>query len=251
MLFRNCGLLVAFTLAVAGATPVAGQGASAGERGDNVARLVAYRLKPGHDAQFEAGYRRHLEWHRQHNDPWAWLGWSFINGPRSGWFMDGTFGHSWAHLDQSVAPEEDLADNIANVDPHADLMENAVYQLDDRLSREPAAILEAPILSMVTVEVEPGGQHAFEVRLAGISRPGNAAGLPPAWAVLRLVSGGTPDRYLIMIAGSRVADVAMVGAWIDRVSGRGEGPGTALPIRDWQVETLLHRPDMSYRPGKP
>src|SRR5690606_29684102 len=85
-----------------------------------LARIVVIQPKPGQAAAFEAGYQRHLEWHRKNADPWRWYGWTFVLGHRLGQFMDGTFGHTSADLDGAIKPAEDRADNAVNVTPYAD-----------------------------------------------------------------------------------------------------------------------------------
>src|SRR5262249_2398794 len=68
-----------------------------------VARVVVWQIKPNMDRQFEEGYKRHLGWHRQNGDRWAWAGWMVISGERDGYFVDGTFFHSWSDLDAPVS----------------------------------------------------------------------------------------------------------------------------------------------------
>ena len=74
------------------------------------ARIVVLAPKPGRQADFEAGYERHLGWHRSHRDPWAWYGWSFVLGDRIGRFMDRTFGHAATDFDAPVEPAADAAE---------------------------------------------------------------------------------------------------------------------------------------------
>src|SRR5712692_838944 len=45
------------------------------------ARIAVLRPLDGQTVEFEAGYIRHLAWHRQAGDPWAWYGWA--SGPGS------------------------------------------------------------------------------------------------------------------------------------------------------------------------
>src|SRR5262245_25267761 len=57
------------------------------------ARIAFLRPNDGDTVDFEAGYIRHLEWHRQAKDTWAWYGWSIWSGERQRWFVYATFGH--------------------------------------------------------------------------------------------------------------------------------------------------------------
>ena len=93
--------------------------------GGPYARIAILRPHDGHTVDFEAGYIRHLEWHRQARDTWVWYGWNVTFGERQRWFVYASFGHSAASLDSPVAPAEDERDNIANVTPHAQFLGNA------------------------------------------------------------------------------------------------------------------------------
>src|SRR5258708_6578970 len=76
------------------------------------ARIAVLRPHDGDTVDFEAGYIRHLEWHRQAPDPWVWYGWSIWAGERQRWFVYAAFGPSGGSLDPPVAPAEDERDNI-------------------------------------------------------------------------------------------------------------------------------------------
>ena len=60
--------------------------------------------------------------------PWTWYGWSIWGGERYRWFVYATFGHSAAALDSAAAPAEDERDNVRNVAPHVEYVENALYE---------------------------------------------------------------------------------------------------------------------------
>ena len=63
------------------------------------ARIAVLRPHDGRTVDFEAGYLRHLEFHRQAQDAWTWYGWTVWAGERQRWFVYATFGHSAASLD--------------------------------------------------------------------------------------------------------------------------------------------------------
>src|SRR5262245_4725137 len=58
------------------------------------ARIAVLHPHDGDTVDFEAGYIRHLEFHRQAKDQWVWYGWSIWAGERQRWFVYATFGHS-------------------------------------------------------------------------------------------------------------------------------------------------------------
>src|SRR5258706_9722604 len=62
--------------------------------------LFAYHLKPGMQASFDEGYRRHLAWHQGKRDTLVWYAWYVTSGERTGLFIDGSFGAPFAAFDQ-------------------------------------------------------------------------------------------------------------------------------------------------------
>src|SRR5262245_391215 len=66
------------------------------------ARMAVLRPNDGDTIDFEAGYIRHLDFHRQAKDSWTWYGWTIWAGDRQRWFVYATFGHSAASLNNPV-----------------------------------------------------------------------------------------------------------------------------------------------------
>ena len=117
---RHTWMLLGVTL-LAAAVPAADN-----ERGP-YARIAILRPHDGDTVDFEAGYIRHLEWHRQAGDKWVWYGWNVTYGDRQRWFVYASFGHAAADFDNPVSPADDERDNIVNVTPHAQFVGNALY----------------------------------------------------------------------------------------------------------------------------
>ena len=160
------------------------------ERGP-YARIAVLRPHDGDTVDFEAGYIRHLEWHRQARDTWVWYGWTIWAGERQRWLVYATFGHSAASLDNPVSPAEDERDNIANVTPHAQYLGNALYEFLPGLSRGTGEPTPTARLELTTVELQPGGAKAFEAALGA-----NASKLQGETLWYRMVSGGIAPRYV-------------------------------------------------------
>ena len=138
---------------------VGARASRASRRSTNGARTHASRCLRPHDGDtvdFEAGYIRHLEWHRQAKDTWVWYGWTIWAGERQRWFVYATFGHSAASLDNPVPPAEDERDNISNVTPHAQFVGNALYEYLPGLSRGTGEPQPTARLELTTVDLVPG-----------------------------------------------------------------------------------------------
>ena len=199
------------------------------------ARIAILRPHDGDTLDFEAGYIRHLEFHRQARDTWTWYGWTIWAGERQRWFVYATFGRTAASLDNPVPPAEDERDNVANVTPHAQFVGNALYEYLPGLSRGTGEPQPTARLELTTVDLNPGAGHAFEAALSA-----DHSRLQGETLWYRMVAGGTAPRYV------RLRPRPSLSAILD---GRSE---QALPdkvkdlIAKTTVEILNLRPTMSY-----
>ena len=206
---------------------------AADERGP-YARIAMLRPHDGDTVEFEAGYIRHLEWHRQAKDTWVWYGWTIWAGERQRWFVYATFGHSAASLDDPVAPAEDERDNISNVTPHAQFLGNALYEYLPLLSRGTGTPQPTARLEFTTVELVPGAERAFEAAIGA-----GQAKLEGETLWFRMVAGGTAPRYVRLRPRPSLSALLVEHghALPDKVDGL---------IAKTTVEILTLRPTMSY-----
>jgi hypothetical protein len=125
------------------------------------------RALDGHSVDWEAGYIRHLEWHRQAKDTFAWYSYSvWASTERRRWITYATFGHTAAELSNPVSPAEDERDNLINVLPHAQFLGNGVYEFLPALSRGNGVPTPTLRAEYTTVELNYGTGKAFEGELA-------------------------------------------------------------------------------------
>jgi hypothetical protein len=199
------------------------------------ARIAVLRPHDGHTVDFEAGYIRHLEWHRQARDPWVWYGWSVWAGERQRWFVYATFGHSAASLDSPVAPAEDERDNILNVVPHAEFMGNALYEYLPELSRGIGEPQPTARVELTTVDLVPGAAKAFE---AAVSAGQSTLQGETLW--YRMVAGGAAPRYV------RLRPRPSLSAILDGRNEQALPDGVNHSIAKTTVEILNLRPTMCY-----
>src|SRR5262249_11119766 len=155
------------------------------------ARIAVLRPHDGDTVDFEAGYIRHLDWHRQARDTWVWYGWNVTYGDRQRWFDYASFGHSAASLDNPVPPAEDERDNVLNVTPHAQFVGNALYGCLPGLRGAAGEPQPTTRLELTTVDLQPGAEKRFEAALAAVR--GSLQG-ETLW--YRMVAGGAAPRYV-------------------------------------------------------
>lgn len=204
------------------------------------ARIAVLRPHDGQTVEFEAGYLRHLAWHKQAGDPWTWYGWSIWAGDRYRWFVYATFGHSAASLDSAVTPGEDERDNVLNVAPHVEWVTNGLYEYLPGLSRgsgEPQPIAR---LEFTTVDLVPGAAKAFETALG--SAQSRLVG-ETLW--YRMVAGGPSPRYV------RLRPQPSLAVILQGKSGQELPKTVSRLIVKTTVEVWTLRPTMSLGLGAP
>jgi|SRR5262245_1337690 len=204
------------------------------------ARIAFLRPHDGRTVDFEAGYIRHLQWHKQAGDTWVWYGWNIWAGERQRWFVYATFGHSAASLDNPVAPAEDERDNILNVTPHCEFTGNALYEYLPGLSRGTGAPQPTARLEFTSVDLAPGAGKAFEEALSA-----GQSTLKGETLWYRMVAGGATPRYV------RLRPRASLSAVLDGMSEQALPDGANKLIAGMTVEILTLRPTMSLGLGAP
>jgi hypothetical protein len=204
------------------------------------ARIAILRPHDGDTVDFEAGYIRHLEWHRQARDTWVWYGWNVTFGERQRWFVYASFGHSAASLDNPVPAAEDERDNIVNVTPHAQFAENALFEYLPTLSRGTGEPHPTARLELTTVDLVPGGAKAFEAALSGVQST-----LKEETLWYRMVAGGAGPRYV------RLRPRPSLSAILDASSEQPLPDSITQLIAKAIIEILTLRPTMSLGLGSP
>ena len=198
------------------------------------ARIAIMRALDGHTVELEAGYIRHLEWHRQAKDPFRWYSYTvWASTERQRWIIYATFGHTAASLNNPVSPADDERDNIVNVLPHAQFLGNAIYEFLPAVSRGNGVPTPTLRAEYTTVELHQGASQAFEAALGT-----EQSKLKGETLWYRMVVGGNTPGYV------RLRPRANLAAILD------ERADQALPdkvnglISKMTVETLSLRPNM-------
>ncbi|MGB7845779.1 MAG: hypothetical protein WBL63_09210 [Candidatus Acidiferrum sp.] len=191
-------------------------------------------LDESHTVDLEAGYIRHLDWHRQVRDPFNWYSYSIVaSTERQRCIIYATFGHTAAELSNPVSPAEDWRDATINILPHLQFVGSTVYEFLPALSRGSGLPTPTTQAEYTTVELNYGTGKAFEAALAA-----EQSKLQGETLWYRIVAGGNASRYI------RLRPRASLAAILD------ERADQALPdkvngmISKMTVETLNLRPNM-------
>lgn len=167
--------------------------------------LFAYAPHSGERSTFEAGYRRHLDWHVAKGDSLSWYGWDVVVGPRPGLFVDGVFGVPFAALDERVDPAGDQEDAAVNFLSHADPVFRELVALRPDLSTATPLGEAAPSLyvEVVRYPVAHDGTPAMTAALSALRERRTDERLLP-YTVYEKVAGARPG-FVLMIWRERLA----------------------------------------------
>jgi hypothetical protein len=198
------------------------------------ARIAIMRAIDGHSVDWEAGYIRHLEWHRQAKDTFGWYSYSvWASTERQRWIIYATFGHTAAELSNPVSPAEDERDNLINVLPHAQFLGNAVYEFLPALSCGNGVPTPFARAEYTTVELTLGLSKAFEAALAA-----EQSRLQGETLWYRMVVGGDMPRYV------RLRPRESLEAILNERADQGLPETVNSSISKMTTETLSLRPNM-------
>jgi len=163
--------------------------------------LFGYYPKANQIKQFEEGYKKHLEWHRNKKDQLVWYAWYVQTGTRLGLFIDGTFGTSFSDFDNRVDMPEDRKDFAETTAPFADINFRKIYQLKNELSsgnlleeRNPSNSIE-----VFYFIIQPGKENQFEKIFSTLSEKFLKIDDSPNYTLYILLSGGTHSEYMLMV----------------------------------------------------
>src|SRR5215469_7362659 len=198
------------------------------------ARIAIMRARDGHSVEWEAGYIRHLEWHRQAKDPFNWYSYSvWASTEHQRWIIYATFGHTAAEVSNPISPTEDERDNLINVLPHAQFLGNGIYEFLPALSRGNGVPTPTLRADYTTVELSPGADKAFEAALAA-----EQPKLQRETLWYRLVVGGNSPRYVQLRPRESLASI------LDERADQALPDKVTSLISKMTVETLNLRPNM-------
>lgn len=199
------------------------------------ARIAVLRPNDGKTVDFESGYIRHLEWHRQAKDSWDWYGWNIWAGERQRWFVYATFGHTAESFDNPVNPVEDERDTIINVIPNCQFVENGVYEFLPQLSRGSGEPQPTPRVEFATVTLKPDAEKNFETALAA-----QQSKLQTETLWFRMIAGGTTPRFVRLRPRQSLSEI------IDGKNEQSFDDQTNKMIEKITIEILNLKPTMSY-----
>ncbi len=240
---RTFLLAITFLLS---ATPLVWAQKTVGE----VARFTILAPREGMQKEFEGGYKNHLKWHIDHGDTWNWYGWFIASGTRRGYFVDTTFGHSWADFDKPVSPAADVADLEVNVFPFARVLTQFTCTALSAQSVGTSAELSAALPQLAWFKIKPGQQLTFELFLAIFHDEIPKIVPEQKFLWFRVEDGEQTPQYLLFLPHKSYSEMENTQNLFDRLRSRKSETSTLIQdsVAEVAIETMRYRADMTYLP---
>lgn len=189
--------LLAIALTLGGLMTADPAAATTDHRDGSAALLFAYRISDGE--KFDAAYREHLGWHREHKDHLTWYGWYVIAGSRTGMFVDGTFGSDFAAIDRRPDPKADAEHFLSGAAHYSTAVRYNAWSLWPGPSTDFSLEDQRPstMLDALQVIPRPGQARALEKALMTAASSRKTPRL--RWTWYRAAAGDRMPSYLVLV----------------------------------------------------
>jgi hypothetical protein len=211
---------------------------------NNMAHFTIWKPIPGKESNFETGYKKHLQWHKENGDKWSWYGWYVILGPRVGWFIDATFNHAWADFDKPVKQVEDRQDSRLHVSPFGDYQGNYKVAFLPALSISDTGSLKSKYLRMLTLQVTSMDTAKRVIDKLKAAYQGKGSN---CFLTYKMADGGPLNQFQLFIGFSSYEDYGKSENIIEEIN-QAESSLKVKTVSSVVSETLMYLPDMSRFP---
>lgn len=222
----------------------------------NLANVTWWTVEQADREAFEAGLKKHNEFHAAQGDPVPILTWEEISGPRIGQYGRGSFNHHWADFDQD--PETlaaDTADSNQHITPFIAGAEPTIWAFRADMSR-PRTTGSGAVSRVFEFRVRPGEAFAFEQAVGKIHAALSKHGDWPSYEWYELVDGGRTPTYVVVLQRDNWAGFAPGEPSMMEAVSAEYGDGTAAIFQSLGAATekqinsmIVFRPDLSYLPA--
>ncbi len=224
----------------------------------NIAKFYWVKVKPGMEQKYEEAYKKHVQWHRDQNDPWTWTAFVWETGERSGQYVVRTGEHYWADFDgRGEFEAADTAHAQANLLPLVESVEVSYAETLPELSRPPEGQEPFPLVQVTQFEIRPEMSYQF---LSAIKKVRDALdkaewGNPGVWT--RNLAGSAGNVYTVVTfhrnwASLKEPETSLLGA-VEKILGHAETSQLSESfwkcVKSSRSDLVRYRPDLSYYPG--
>jgi hypothetical protein len=232
--------------------------AGAQQAQDTVVEVHRVTPKAGMTAQLEAGRVKHMAWHKQQGDTWAWHVWEVTTGPETGSYIIGSPNHQWKDVDtwNAKMAKGDAADAAVNLAPYQASSSMSYWVMLADASRPPTPGGQLVAATFTTYRIKPGKGDQFRDALKTVKGALEKGNFPLRSIWYTLASGGPTGTFAVLTLRASMADMAVPQPAMRQVIETSLGKPAADAafdafygaIESGSSELLQFRADLSYLP---
>ncbi len=247
--------LVAFVLLAPFALRAQGQQAPSGA----IVRVAVWKVKSGMGQQFEAGLKKHNEFHAKANDPVALETWAVLSGPDRGQVLRIVSRPNWTAYDTvGYDTSADAADTAANLTPYMEEGPIEWWQFLPDASHGPMNAGPSAMDEIIFFHLKVGASQEFSTLLKRITEAANKTNWSENYYSYRLANGGEGPTVALVLPRNKFADFEQPQvsfmAMLEKAFGRAEAETIDQRfdelLRGVRTEIIGYFDDLSYIPAK-
>jgi hypothetical protein len=222
-----------------------------------VSRVTVWTVKPGMEAKFEEGLKRHNDFHRRQSDPLALSTFQVQSGPGGGAYIRLAGDRHWSDFDAEEAmAKADQADSAVNTDPYIASATTSYYRLLADVSRPKES--PSSMYALAFYRAKFAKSRDFMRAARKIHEGIGKTQWPVHYAWFALVNGGEGPEFVLSLPRDKWADFNPPEKPFDKMMEEAFGRAEADSIGETfdnavagvSSEIVAYRADLSYVPAK-
>ena len=224
-----------------------------------IVRVGVYKVKSGMAAQFEAGLKKHNDFHARQKDSKGIETWVVQSGENTGSYLRIVTGPNWADYDKpTYNTAADEADSATNITPYVDSDMQEWWRFLGDVSHGPAGAGPSPMSSVLFFRIKIGHVQEFMTAIKKITEAARKTSWPVNYYWYRLENGGEHPTFALVLPRKNFADfeepAVTFAAMMEKTFGRAETDtiiqGLDRSIAGQHSQMISYRADLSYTPAK-
>jgi hypothetical protein len=224
-----------------------------------IERATLWTVKPGMTAKFEAGLKKHNQFHARQGDTQAHDTYVVESGENAGKYWRVAANRHWEDFDaEDKFADADTADSDATITSYIEAGVPMFFEFQRDVSNPPPDDAPAPAFwELIFFKIKPGHLEQISLVMKRVKGAADKASWPERWAWLALVSGGEGDQFVLALPHDNWASFnppeKPFPRMLEETLGRAEAESIFKmfddSIESSRSEIVRYRPDLSYLPS--
>jgi len=224
-----------------------------------IERATLWTIKPGMGSKFEAGLKRHNQFHVKQGDTQSHETYSIESGENTGSYWRIASNRHWEDFDaEEKFGEADAADSDVNLTPYIESAIPMYYEFLVDVSNPGPQDGPAAMYELIFFQVKPGHYNQFSLAMKKVKGAADKVSWTERWAWFVLANGGEHDQFVLALPHDKWADFnpsqKPFPIMLEEALGKLEADAVFAMFDDSIAsntsEIVRYRADLSYMPAK-